>query len=66
MKVYGAFKFKPFGKEELVGLAKTQKKAMSLLRREFPYMRGKLEDKTLISDINNTYLLTIKELEVEE
>jgi len=66
MEIYGAFKFKPFGKEELVGLAKTQKKAISLLRREFPNMRGKLEDRTLTSDINNTYLLTIKGLEVEE
>jgi len=66
MKVYGAFKFVPFGKEELVGLAKTQKKAMALLRRKFPNMRGKLEDRTLTSDVNNTYLLTIEELEVEE
>ena len=30
MKVYCAFKFKPFGKEELVGIAKTQKGALAI------------------------------------
>lgn len=66
MKVYCAFKFKPFGREQLVGIAKTQKGALAILRREFPYMRGKIENKNLSSDANNTYLLDVWEMEVEE
>ena len=65
MKVYCAFKFKPFEKEQLVGIAKTQKGALSILKREFPYMRGKIENKNLTSDANNTYLLDVREMDVE-
>lgn len=65
MKVYCAFKFKPLGKEELVGIAKTQKGALAILKREFPHMRGKIENKNLTSDANNTYLLDVWEIEVE-
>ena len=66
MKVYCAFKFKPFETEQLVGIAKTQKGALAILKREFPYMRGKLENKNLTSDANNTYLLDVRDVEVEE
>lgn len=66
MKVYCAFKFKPFEKEQLVGIGKTQKGALAILKREFPYMRGKIENGTLTSDANNTYLLDVREIEVEE
>ena len=66
MKVYCAFKFKPFENEQLVGIAKTQKGALAILKREFPYMRGKIESKSLASDANNTYLLDVREMEVEE
>lgn len=66
MKVYCAFKFKPFEKEQLVGVAKTQKGALAILKREFSYMRGNIEKGNLTSDANNTYLLDVRELEVEE
>lgn len=66
MKVYCAFKFKPFEKEQLVGIAKTQKGALAILKREFPYMRGKIENVNLVSDANHTYLLDVREMEVEE
>ena len=66
MKVYCALKFKPFAKEELVGIAKTQKGALKILKREFPYMRGTIESRNLTSDKDNTYLLAVKEVEVEE
>ena len=66
MKVYGAFKFVPLGAEELVGLAKTPKKAMQILKREFPFMRGTIEARNLSSDKDNTFLLDVRELEVEE
>lgn len=66
MKVYCAFKFKPFEKEQLVGIAKTQKGALAILKREFPYMRGNIEKRTLTSDANNTYLLNVEEVNVEE
>lgn len=66
MKVYCAFKFKPFGKEELVGIAKTEKGALAILKREFPYMRGKIEKRDLRSDANNTYLLDVREVKVED
>lgn len=66
MKVYCAFKFKPFEKEELVGIAKTQKGALAILKREFPYMRGKIENEDLRSDAHATYLLSVREVEVEE
>ena len=65
MKVYCAFKFKPLGDELLVGIAKTQKGALAILRREFPHMRGKIENGNLASDVNNTYLLDVREIEVE-
>ena len=66
MKVYCAFKFKPLEKEQLIGIAKTQKGALKILKREFPYMRGKIENRNLTSDTNNTYLLDVREMEVEE
>lgn len=66
MKVYCAFKFKPFNEQQLVGIAKTQKGALAILKRKFPYMRGKIENGNLTSDINNTYLLDVREIEVEE
>ena len=66
MKVYCAFKFKPFGEEQLVGIAKTQKGALAILKREFPHMRGKIENGNLTSDANNTYLLRVQDVMVEE
>ena len=66
MKVYGCFMFVPFGTEKLIGLAKTEKAALALLRRKFPHMRGSLDKNNLTSDVNNTYLLNIRELEVED
>lgn len=63
MKVYIAVKFKPFGAEEIVGVGKSEKTALAILKREFPYMRGTGESMT--SDKNNTYLLAIREVEVE-
>lgn len=66
MKVYCVFKFKPFEDERLVGIAKSQKGALAILKREFPYMRGKIENGNLTSDANNTYLLDVREIEVEE
>jgi len=64
MKVFVAVKFKPFGIEEFVGVTKSHKKAMELLKKEFPYMREKNGD--LISDSSATYLLNINEYEMEE
>lgn len=66
MKVYCAFKFKPMGDMILVGIGKTQKKALAILKREFPYMRGTIESDNLSSDKDNTFLLKIYEMEVEE
>lgn len=64
MKVFVAVKFKPFGAEELVGIGKSEKSALAILKREFPYMRG--TENSMSSDKNNTYLLAIKAVEVEE
>lgn len=64
MKVFVAVKFKPFGAEEIVGIAKSHKKAMGLLKKEFHYMRENNGD--LISDPNATYLLSINEYEMED
>ena len=50
MKVYAAVKYKPFEEEQLVGIAKTKKGVMKILRREFPYMRGSLAENNLVSD----------------
>ena len=66
MKVYCAFKFKPFERQELIGIAKTQEGALKILKRKFPYMRGTIEAENLTSDKNNTYLLEIRGIEVEE
>ncbi len=66
MKVYCAFKFKPMEDMILVGIGKTQKKALAILKREFPYMRGTIELDNLSSDKDNTFLLKIYEMEVEE
>lgn len=63
MKVFIAVKFKPFGAEEIVGVGKSEKSALAILKREFPYMRGKGDSMT--SDKDNTYLLAIREVEVE-
>jgi len=66
MKVYRVFKFNPFGKEELVGIAKTEKGALAILKREFPYMRGKIENKDLRSDAQATYCRDVREVKVED
>ena len=66
MTVYCAFKFEPMKAEELVGIASTQKGALTMLKKKFPYMRGTVENGNLSSDKNNTYLLIVKEMEVEE
>ncbi len=63
MKVYIAVKFKPFGAGEIVGVGKSEKSALKILKREFPYMRGTGD--SMSSDKNNTYLLAIREVEVE-
>lgn len=63
MKVYIAVKFAPFGMEEIVGVGKSEKSALAILKREFPYMRGTGD--SMSSDKNNTYLLAIREVEVE-
>ena len=64
MKVYVAVKFKPFGAEEFVGVGKSEKSALAILKREFPYMRGAGD--SMVSDKNNTYLLAIRPVDVEE
>ncbi len=64
MKVFIAVKFKPFGTEELVGVGKSKKSALAILKREFPYMRE--TGNSMVSDMNATYLLAIKEVQVEE
>ncbi len=66
MKVFVALKFKPFGAEEFVGIGKTEKKALDILKREFPYMRGDLQHRGLQSDKDGTYLLDVRAMEVEE
>lgn len=66
MKVYCAFKFIPYCSDELVGIAKTEKKALAILKREFPFMRGTIERGDLSSDKDNTYLLRVEEYTVEE
>lgn len=64
MKVFVALKFKPFGAEEFVGVGKSEKSALAILKREFPCMRG--TGNNMSSDKNNTYLLAIREINVEE
>lgn len=64
MKVFVALKFKPFGAEEFVGVGKSEKAALAILKREFPYMRGTGD--SMSSDKNNTYLLAIRAVDVEE
>lgn len=64
MKVFIAVKFKPFEAEKIVGVGKSEKSALAILRREFPYMRG--IGNSMSSDKNNTYLLAIRAVEVEE
>ncbi len=64
MKVYVMTKFKPLGVEEYVGVKKSQKEALKAFREIFPYMRGRIEDNSLSSDANNTFLLAIREEEV--
>lgn len=66
MKVYAAVKYKPFEEEQLVGIAKTKKGAMKILRREFPYMRGSLGKNNLVSDSEMSFLLGIKEFQLED
>lgn len=64
MKVYVMTKFKPFCNEEYVGVKKSKEEALKALRKMFPNMRGKVEDRTLESDAKHTYLLDIHEEEV--
>ena len=65
MKVYCAYKIIPFEGDELVGIAKTQKGALAILKREFPDMKG-IGSENLISDADDTYFLTIEEANLEE
>lgn len=64
MKVYVMTKYKPLGVEEFVDVKKTQKEALKAFRVLFPHMRGSLEDNNLSSDAENTYLLSVKEIEL--
>lgn len=64
MKVYVMTKFKPFGVEEFVDVKKSEKEALKAFRTMFPHMRGHVEDDSLSSDANNTYLLSIKEIDI--
>lgn len=63
MKVYVMTKFKPFGKEEYVGVKKSQKEAVKALRQLFPHMRGDVE-RGLSADATNELLLRIREEEI--
>ncbi len=62
MKVYVMTKYKPFGKEEYVGVKKSEKEALEALKKMFPCMRGNVGG--LSSDKNNTWLLSIHEEEI--
>lgn len=64
MKVYVMTKFKPFGVEEFVDVKKSEKEALKAFRAMFPHMRGRVEDDSLSSDVNNTYLLSIKGIDI--
>lgn len=64
MKVYVALKFKPFGVTEYVGVASSEKKALEILKEQFPHMRGKLSEGNLSSDKENTYLLDVRAEEI--
>lgn len=64
MEVFVAVKFMPFEEESIVGIAKTQKGALRILRNKFPHMRGTLEDKNLMSGKNLGYLLDVRKYEV--
>lgn len=63
MKVYVMTKFKPFGKEEYVGVKGSQKEAVKTLRQLFPHMRGDA-DRGFSSDATNELLLRIREEEI--
>ena len=62
MKVYVMTKYKPFGKEEYVGVKKSEKEALEAFKKMFPCMRGNVGG--LSSDKNNTWLLSIHEEEI--
>ena len=64
MTVYVMTKFKPFEKEEYVDVKKSEKEALKAFRAIFPHMRGNIADDNLSSDAENTYLLSIKEVEL--
>lgn len=64
MKVFIAVKSKSFGAEELVGVGKSKKSALAILKREFPYMIE--TGNNMFSDMNSTYRLAIMAVEVEE
>ena len=59
MEVLVAVKFKPFGSEEFVAIAKNEKDIMKKLRDEFPYLHGTIKDNNLASDKGNTWLLKV-------
>lgn len=63
MKVYVMTKFKPFGKEEYVGVKANQKEAVKALRQLFPRMRGDA-DRGFSADASNELLLRIREEEI--
>ena len=66
MTVYCAFKFKPLGAEELVGIGSSKEAAVKILKEEFPYMRSYDEGETYISDAKATYLLAIRQVCMDE
>lgn len=73
MKVYVTTKARPFQYEQFIGVFSTKKKAESSLRKEFPHMRKSFpttpnapERECLISDAYGTFILFIREKEVDE
>ena len=65
MKVYVMTKYKPFGVEQYVGVKKTEKEAVEAFREMFPHMRGTVKDNNMSSDAHNTYVLSIKEVNLD-
>lgn len=63
MKVFVMLKYPPLHRREFVDVKSTRKKAESAFRTLFPHMR--IKDETLISDANMSYILEIKEMEID-
>jgi len=66
MKVYLAMYALPLTYMRVLGVAKTKKGALKILKRNFPHMRGNIDDGNLVSDASAKYILNIIEMEVEE